>query len=251
MPSPAEAAPAYLWLPELPPPGAELLLDREDAHYVTRVCRAAPGESLTATDGRGGLARLTLLSVRGEARARVASRETAPEPEFTAVACGAPEGQRADWLFEKLGELGVREVQPLDTERASWEQFERRRERWTRLAISALRQSMSAWLLEIRPPLSLEDWLPRVGSGYSRWLADVDGDAAGERLGVAGPAVAMVGPSEGLADSERRRILGEGFSAIRLAAGRLRTETAAVAWAALRAARRPGSGGLGSDSTNP
>src|SRR5262245_20855805 len=141
MRSPAEAAPAWLWISELPPAGQEFTLARDDAHYVTRVCRAAAGETLTATDGRGGIARLTAISARGEVRVRVTRLERAPETGIAGVACGAPEGQRADWLVEKLAELGVRLLQPIDAERAAWEKFERRVERWSRLATAALRQS--------------------------------------------------------------------------------------------------------------
>jgi len=248
MPSPAEATPAYLWIPELPRVGDEFTLAGNDAHYVTRVCRVAVGETLTATDGHGGVAGLTTLSVRGEVRVRVARRQTLPDPGVAGIACGAPEGQRADWLFEKLAELGLRSVQPVDTERAEWERFERRHERWSRLAIAALRQSRQAWRLDIRSPLALDEWLAQAEGGGGRWLADPDG-APAPGLGGSASGWAVVGPSAGLTGSERKRVLERGFSPVRLAGGRLRTETAAVAWAALWAAGQPGLDPR--DSTNP
>ncbi|HTO90890.1 MAG TPA: RsmE family RNA methyltransferase [Candidatus Sulfotelmatobacter sp.] len=250
MPSPADATPAYLYLPELPPVGEECALDSEDAHYVTRVCRAGAGQALSATDGRGTLARLTLLSVRGEVRARVEARGVAQDPGASGVACGAPEGQRADWMFEKLAELGVRIVQPLDGGRDRWERFASRIERWQRLSIAALRQSRQPWLLEIRSPLSVGDWLERLPAGTRRWLADPEGGPA-RGLGEGIPGWGAVGPSAGFAAGERESLREAGFRPVRLAPGRLRTETAAVAWAALWAAGSSPEPEISRESTTP
>lgn len=236
----AEATPATLWLPELAGPGGELDLGDEDSHYVLRVCRARTGDLVSATDGRGTLATLRVIQAGRTARARVESREAAADPGRARVACGAPEGQRADWLVEKLAELGVRLLQPLDTERGAWERFDSRRERLERIAIAALRQSRQAWRMEIAEPRRLRDWLEEVPAGGERWVADpAGGSPAG--VGALPEAVLVVGPAGGL-DAEERAALGRsGFVPVKLSANRLRAETAAIAWgshwAAGRAAR--------------
>jgi 16S rRNA (uracil1498-N3)-methyltransferase len=250
MPSPAEATPAFLYLPSLPSAGAELALDADDAHYVTRVCRASAGEQLRATDGRGVLARLELLSVRGEVRARVLGTSIAPDGGLCGIACGAPEGQRADWMFEKLAELSVRAIQPLHGARENWERFDSRRERWERLAIAALRQSRQAWRLEILEPVEVRAWLDALPETGERWLLDQEGAPPGG-VGGSRSGWGVVGPSAGFDPSERRRLRDACFQPIRLASGRLRTETAAIAWAALWSARRSAASGDEPSSTNP
>jgi 16S rRNA (uracil1498-N3)-methyltransferase len=234
---PADATPSFLWLPDLAAPGAELALGDEDAHYAVRVCRARSGDALRATDGRGTLAVLRLLTVRDPVRVRVESSSEAPDRGHFTVGCGAPEGTRDDLLVEKLAELGVRVLQPIDTERGAWERFAARRERLARVATAALRQSCQGWILEIREPRSLAEWLATLPLGGERWLADPSGaDASG--VGAAARGLAIVGPAGGLSGGEREAARGAGFQAVRLGGSRLRAETAAIALAAHWAARR-------------
>ena len=232
---PAEGTPALLWLPGLAHAGAEFTLEPDDAHYVARVCRAQVGERIEATDGEGTRATLDVLAVRGEVRVRKeALRREAPPPRVV-VACGVPEKDRADWLVEKLAELGVSDFQPLECERGRWERFASRRERLARLAVAALRQSRRAWLLKIHDPVGLSGWSASLGPDGGRWLADADGASAPVMAGP-GPQAAAIGPSPGFSAAERDVFVKAGFRPVRLASGRLRTETAAVAWASLWAA---------------
>ena len=152
-----EASPSFLLLESLGAPGDSIALPEQEAHYVARVCRARAGERLTATDGRGGVAQLELLEVAREVRARIESLERHERGREATIWCGAPEGERADWLIEKLAELGVTRFQPLDTERATWRPAASRAERWRRLAAAALRQSRQCWSMEILPPRSLRE----------------------------------------------------------------------------------------------
>lgn len=233
----AEAAPALLYLPGLPGPGTRVELAGAEAHYVARVCRARAGERLEATDGRGARATLRLVEVRGVVAAEVEAVAQEPATRPSWVLCGAPQGERADWLVEKLAELGVARFQPVDTARASWRRGAGRRGRWERLAVAALRQSRRTHLMAVADPLPLEGAVEGLPPGSRRWLAD----AAGGRPSAPGPACAvpatgLIGPAGGLTDAERDAALRSGFVPVRLTDGRLRTETAALAWAAWWAA---------------
>jgi 16S rRNA (uracil1498-N3)-methyltransferase len=244
---PADAAPGLLLLAELPSAGAKLRLSTEESHYVLRVCRARPGEIVSGTDGRGGLA--TLRVIEGGARVTV-EVETCDRrlPSRQAwVLVGAPEGERGDWMVEKLGELGVSVFQPVDCERGRWESKQERADRWQRLATAALRQSRRRFLLEVMPRKSLTEAMADVPAGAYRWLADPGGPAAGALTAPReGIAVALVGPSTGLAAAERTLAESHGFQPICLSDGRLRAETAAVSWAAWWSAAGPGT-----DATAP
>ncbi len=229
----AEATPSFLYLPGLPAAGEEFALPDEEARYVTRVCRARAGECAQASDGRGTLARLRLLEVRGGVRARVESREARARARVCHLLCGAPEGERGDWLGEKLAELGVARFQPVECARGRWPAHGARLSRWRRLAVAALRQSRSPHLLEVLEPVPLAEALAGLPPGAERWLADAEGAPADRAvLGAAGLAVGLIGPSGGLDRGERQGALDGGFRPVRLAEARLRTETAALAWAA-------------------
>ena len=233
------ATPSLLFAPDLAAPGSTLALSREEAHYVARVCRAREGDFAEATDGRGTVARLVLRSVAREVRAEVVSVERRDRSFRTWLLCGAPERGRADWLVEKLAELGVERFQPLECDGSPWPTGATRLERWRRIAIAALRQSRRAHLLEIRPPVPIEAALASIEATADRWL----GDAAGQPGPTPGPQqsrhplqVGAIGPSSGFTESERKCFLAAGFEPIRLADARLRTETAAVGMAAWWAA---------------
>ncbi len=166
MRSAAEAAPSFLYLPGLAETNECFTIDGEEARYATRVVRAREGEQLTATDGAGLVARLVVERVRPTLDVRVESRDRQPAPPRSLLLCGAPEGERGDWLVEKCAELGVTRLVPVDTERVRWPEGHRG-ERWQRLAVAGLRQSRGAWLLR-----RLRRWSSRL-----RWRCSGPGSA--------------------------------------------------------------------------
>ena len=225
-----EAAPSFVLVPELGEPGDQLVLEADESHYVARVCRARAGEGLTATDGRGGLARLTLLEVGARVTARLDSIERQERLREATMWCGAPEGKRADWLVEKLAELGIATLQPLDCARSSWHGGAARLDRWRRLAVAALRQSRRSRLMRIEPPRPLRELEGAIPKQAVRWLADPGGaPAAGPPPAI---SIAAIGPAGGFDPSELDFLTNLGFRSISLSDGRLRSETAAIAWAA-------------------
>jgi 16S rRNA (uracil1498-N3)-methyltransferase len=248
------AAPSFLLVDELGEAGTELALPDAESHYVARVCRARAGDHVRATDGRGSLAELELLEVGKAVRARIRNAERRERGRVAELWCGAPEGERADWLIEKLAELGTARVILIDTERARWKAGAARLARWRRLTVAALRQSQQCWRMEILGATELPAALDALGASPppgdrqdaphgeestpasahldgGRWLADPQGLPPGPAP-RSGTTLGAVGPAAGFSPEERRLLITRGFQPMSLAAGRLRTETAALAWAA-------------------
>ena len=237
MRSAAEAAPSFLYLPDLAARAEAFTLAGDEARYLARVVRARAHERVTACDGVGRVATLVVESVRPELRLRIEERRFVPAPPGARLLCGAPEGERGDWLVEKLCELGVTELVPVETQRVRWPSASRH-ERWERLVTAALRQSRAAWRMRVTEPIELSAALTGSRPG-ARWLAEPGGAAESALAWVAaGPITGAVGPSSGFSDEEHKLLESNGFIPVRLARHRLRTETAAVAMAALWAARR-------------
>ena len=228
-----EATPGWVWAEELSGPGGRVILAEEDSRYVVRVCRARAGEAIALTDGRGAVARGRVDSTAPRVVVAIEALERLPETRRAVLLCGPAEGPRFDWAVEKLAELGVTSVRPVHCARARWEKVALRADRWRRLARAALLQSRGRFLLEVEPPAELEATLASSDREAFGVLADSDGGSPGElMIPPAGTTVGVVGPAEGLTDQEKTSILGRGFQSIALSASRLRTETAAVAWAA-------------------
>ena len=229
---PADAAPSLLLVESLPGVGRRVTLSEDESHYLSRVCRARPGDRVSVTDGRGALATVVLVEGGRSAVVEVEQCERTHPAREGWVLSGSPEGERGDWLVEKLAELGLSVFQPLDCERGNWEKMKGRAERWRRVAVAALRQSRRRFLLEVRDPLPLEAALAALPAGGGRWLADPSGPSAALVTPPSGPlTVGLVGPSAGLSGGEREAAAAAGFSPICFSDSRLRTETAAMAWA--------------------
>lgn len=224
-----------MWVPELPEASGMVELSREESHYLMRVCRAREGDGALATDGRGALARLRVASVGERVRAEVESIERGLPDQARRrawILCGAPEGQRADWLVEKLAELGVEAWQPIDCARGHWRATAGTLARWRRLAVAALRQSRRRHLMEVREPVTLDLLAPGLPSGTARWVADPDGRHGVESPAGLGCAIGAVGPASGFDGREKALLAELKFEPICLSDARLRAETAALAWAA-------------------
>jgi 16S rRNA (uracil1498-N3)-methyltransferase len=229
---PAEAAPSFLLVDELPAAGATLTLPEEEGHYLTRVCRARAGERATATDGRGGLATVRVREAGRRVEVEVETCDRTTPARAAWVLAGAAEAARGDWMVEKLAELGVTVFQPVDCERGCWKRMKGRAARWRRLAVAALRQSRRRFLMEVRAPLRLGDALASLPDGAGSWLADPAGPAAAMLIPPReGVAIGLVGPAAGLTEGELATAAALHFRPISLADGRLRAETAALAWA--------------------
>lgn len=225
----ADASPAHVFATDLGPPGSRLTLAPDESHYVARVIRARPGDLLTATNGRGARASVEVVSAGRDVDVVVRALEQVPRPGPIALWCGAPEGDRADWLVEKLAELGVSEFQPVDTERVSWSRFDARQGRWQRLALAGLKQSQQAWRLEIKPPRALADLLAAPRAAVACYVGSPAGQRAADLRPPVGPVIGAIGPSSGFSEPELEALSRCDFKPVRFGAQRLRTETAALA----------------------
>lgn len=232
---PASAIPSWLYLPGIAAPGGTYTLPEDEAHYVARVCRAKPGERVTGTDGAGTVAELELVRVARQVEVAVLSRRHVERTHTAQVLCGAPEGARADWLVEKLAELGVGQLVPLECARANWRGA--RLDRARKIAVAALRQSRNSWLLSVSDPMTVPAALDALPGAGGRWIADALAPLGWVSAEIPALSVAAIGPAPGFGPEERERFADRGFIPVRLGAARLRTETAAIAWASGWAAR--------------
>ena len=217
-------------LPELPPSGTASL-SGDVAHHLLRVLRVQPGDQIRLSDGRGQVAEATVTAAEKRAlQVEVgAPQQVAPLTPAVTLAFAVPRPSRADWLFEHATELGVQRFQPLWTQRSRTQGI--RADRYRKVCAAAAGQCARAWIPLVDEPTQLSAFLA-AELPPNRFLADRDGDPLG--AGAAGDgAVLLVGPEGGLDDEERAACLEAGFTPLRLAGPILRTETAALAGAAL------------------
>lgn len=137
----------------------------KDAARHLKVLRPEEGEKFELFDGKG--AWRVYEHSGGALRASGAlSREERPAlPPLTLFAC-VTKGSRWDWTIEKATELGVSRIVPVISERTivrvRADEREAKRERWTRIAEDAARQSDARWVPEVLAPVDFGDSLAMV-----------------------------------------------------------------------------------------
>ncbi|MBI5433462.1 MAG: RsmE family RNA methyltransferase [Planctomycetes bacterium] len=225
----------------------------EDEEHLRRVLRAEVGDRVTGLDGRGLALELVVTRVERREVALEAVGLGAREPEpgtegapldWLEVAAPLPRGERAEQLVDRLVQLGVASLVPLEAERTQGgrgELGEGRRARLERLVRAACKQSRRAWQLELAPETSFERWLaererrvlwcadPRASETLLAAAAELPRAPRGTRER---PLALAVGPEGGWTDAERDAARAAGAREVALGPHVQRIETAAEAAAA-------------------
>jgi 16S rRNA (uracil1498-N3)-methyltransferase len=207
-------------------------LDEDGAHHL-RVRRAAAGDEVRVTDGRGvlGFGRVARLEKR-TASVDVERLERVERPAPLQLLVPVADRDRMLLVAEKAVELGLASWQPVVwrrslsvSPRGEGEAF---RAKVVARMTAALLQSGGAWLPEVLAERPLAA-VATSEAGESVLL-----DAVGPPLlaldGVdsAAPLRLVVGPEGGVEPDERALLLAAGFEVASLGARVLRFETAAV-----------------------
>lgn len=224
---------------ETPPADDRATLTGDEARHLTRVMRAAVGDSLELFDGRGGAWQAEVMRLgRQEVELVILAESPAAEPHTPTattltIAAALPKGDRQKWMVEKLTELGAARLVPLSTARSVAEATPSALTRLRRQVIEACKQCRRNTLLEIAEPQSLAEACDSRGPGTLGLLTDPAGQPAGRLLTPPPTSIlALIGPEGGFTPNERQLALDSGFTAIRLGPHILRVETAAIALAA-------------------
>lgn len=163
------------------------------------------------------------------------------QPEGIHLAVGILKtADRMEWLVEKVTEIGATSITFLRTEKT--ERGTINRERLTRSAISAIKQSGRIWLPDIRGPLNIADVLEQAPA--CRFIASAGHKEAGRLIDLApktGEVLMLIGPEGDFSALEFNHAIAHGFMPVSLGPATLRSETAAmVAAAAINMARGRG-----------
>ena len=222
----------------------------DEARHLAKSLRAEIGAEVTLFDGGGGeftarVRRLGRSTIELDVLARVdADRELPFELE---LGVALPKGDRQRWLVEKAVELGVSRLIPLRTARGVAQPVASALQRLRRAVIEASKQCGRNRLMEVLEPQDLGDYLARDRGDSVCWFAHPSappppvGSEPGEGADRS-PVHLAVGPEGGFTAEEEHEARSSCWRMVGLGPRILRTETAAIALAALAATR---GGGLG------
>ena len=222
------------YIPDALGPG-EYRLDGAEAHHLVAVRRFVTGDRITLFNGDGNEYAAEIASV-GKKVVVVNVLSAAPVdrelPFPLVIASALPKGDRADYLIEKLTELGVSRFVPLIAARSVVIPKESVVAKFSRAVIEASKQCGRNRLMVIDSPLEWPVFLAGVDYPTERILFHPSASDSRWAPTPAKGAIAAIGPEGGFTDDEVAIAVGAGWKVASLGP-RLRVETAATVAASL------------------
>ncbi len=213
--------------------GGEIILSREQGHYLTGVLRLSSGDAVRAFNGRDGewlayLATVSRKAVSLRCERRVAEAKLPPDIDYVFAPL---KHARLDYVVQKATELGVRRLRPVMTSRtvAGRVNLERMRAN----VVEAAEQCNLVHLPEVLEPEKLENVLAAWENARSLVYCDetmIDFNPLESLKSLRAPAAVLVGPEGGFTDEEKALLKSQTFVIpVSLGPRIMRADTAAVA----------------------
>lgn len=221
--------------------GGKATVTGEDVLHITRVLRLQPGEEADLCDGQGGEYRGRIEQMDGAAVVFGLSQrrdcDTEPRHRVTLYQC-LPKAGKMETIIQKCVELGVCGVTPVVSARCVVKpdrDFEKKRQRYQRVAYEAAKQSRRGIIPEVKPLITLSD-IDTSGHDLTL-LAYEDETRTGLKAALADTTALdiaiIIGPEGGFAAEEADMLRAKGAVSVRLGPRILRTETAGMAMLAM------------------
>lgn len=208
-------------------------LSGQEAKHATKVLRHREGDSIHIVDGKGGWYECTIVqNTASIVKATIESAKQIPSPDSELVlAMGIiKKRDRLEFAVEKSVELGVQEIVLFRSRHTIKENI--RMDRLEMTALSAMKQSLRAYL----PEITILDSLESVMDAYTEHQALIAHEKEEGSVGITSEQkkesknLLLVGPEGGFSDEEIRLAVERGAEVISLGNHRLRAETAAIAF---------------------
>lgn len=216
--------------------GVPVNIEGNQAHYLARVMRVAPGDTVILCDDVTGEWAAEVVEA-GKRHVILAPRDCLRPREHVPDLWLCPallKKDRFDIVLEKATELGVAAIHPVLTRRCVADKLNLDRAR--HITVEAAEQCARTALPSLETPVSLDRLLADWPPDRALFFADENGGApaAASFATYSCPAALLVGPEGGFDDAERSAIRAHPAArAITLGPRILRGETAAVAATAL------------------
>jgi 16S rRNA (uracil1498-N3)-methyltransferase len=227
----------YFYFAHLAAMSDEFMLNENSSRHIVQVLRMQSGEELRLTDGKG----LSVTAKIHEANKKKCAvqiidrqKQDPPKQAVSIALCLLKNVSRFEWFLEKATELGVSEIIPLKTTRTEKQQF--RMERMKSILESAMIQSQQVWMPILHEPQNFNNWIENARADQ-KYIAHCEDDRKSKLSDIlvrnSSSQLILIGPEGDFTNEEIKLALLHEFIAVELGQNRLRSETAAVAAAAV------------------
>lgn len=214
-------------------------LTEEESKHCVRVLRLQVGDIICLIDGCGGMYYAKITDDNAK-RCTVTIVETNKEvgkrEHYLHIAIAPTKNmERLEWFVEKATEIGIDEISLIDCQNN--ERSVVKTERLNKVAISAIKQSMKAYLPKINEVVDFKtfintfhsfDGLKLIAHCRTELFTSPHKPHLKTLVNPPANALILIGPEGDFTSEEVKLALDNGFKEISLGESRLRTETAAL-----------------------
>lgn len=211
--------------------GQIITLDSNTSKHLVQVLRAKVGTPIALTNGNGRRAEATITQAdKWNCKVRTTQIEAyeRTKPLLSVAVSFTKNKARNEWLLEKLTEIGVAEIIPINCQRTEKEKLNP--ERAQSILIAAMLQSKQYFLPHVAPLTALAQLdLSSYPQGFvAHCMVDAPKKMLHQVLQPHKNTLILIGPEGDFTPSEIEGLLNRNIQAISLGSNRLRTETAAM-----------------------
>lgn len=211
----------------------ELAFDKDESRHIIKVLRKQTGDQLQLTNGKGAFFSSEIVAANpNKCVVKLLEAENQEPLPYSLHLAVAPTklNDRYEWFLEKAVEIGINEITPIFCEHS--ERTKIKEERFEKIILSAMKQSLKAYLPKLNKAVSFSDFIKTASkSSAKKYIAHC---AQGEKKSLKSElqpnqnVLILIGPEGDFALSEIELALKNNFAPVSLGNSRLRTETAAV-----------------------
>lgn len=209
----------------------DILIDSDEQQHIAKVLRMREGEEIHLTDGKGNLAKGTLIFEGKKVTLTVSEvKENLPDlsPKLHIAIAPTKNIDRIEFFLEKAVEMGISEVSFILTE-----QTERKNisiDKLRKQAIGASKQSLRSHFPKINDLQKFSEFIKNLDS-ENTFVAHCNENLnriSLNDLPTMENYTFLIGPEGDFSDKEIRLLAEKGVKAVSLGNQRLRTETAGI-----------------------
>ena len=207
-------------------------LSETESKHAVRVLRLSNGDPIQLIDGKGNFYEAKVIEANPK-KCRVVVTKTISDFEkrnhYLHLAVAPTKNiDRFEWFLEKATEIGIDEITPILCEHSERKVI--KSERLEKVIISAMKQSLKAYLPKLNPLTPLKDFLDTDfdGEKFIAHCYDQDKRELKKEISFDNSTLILIGPEGDFSEEEIQLAINNQFIPVSLGESRLRTETAAV-----------------------
>ncbi len=206
--------------------------DKEESRHIIKVLRKKQQDILYVTNGRNFLFTTEILEANEKKCSvkliKVEQKEKSWNYHLHIAIAPTKMNDRLEWFLEKATEIGIDEITPIICDNSERKVI--KAERFEKVIISAMKQSIKFQLPKLNPLQNLSSFLEENRDGIQLIAHCEDGEKNELKhlIGNDNKITVLIGPEGDFSPKEIAKALQHHFIPVSLGESRLRTETAAI-----------------------